>query len=331
MFYRFLYLIACVVLIASCNGGYRQTNPYGLTITNSFAFDSLPSASAIAVFQDSVYIIGDDAPWVYKMNKMQNDEREIEWIKIPGADSSKFRIPKDVKNDFEASAIGTVNDDVYHLAFGSGSLSPYRDSLLFFNVKDEWGMKKVSLAVFYDSLLTRNKMEKKDFNIEGATIAGNFLYLFNRADGLIFQINWQEFYNYINNTTAAVPSSTTHRIELPRDGEVQAGFSGACTLDKNTIIFTASLEDTKDWVQDGEIKGSYIGVLDIVNPKVINLYAGMRVQNDSSIYREARDVSTIKLESVDVLSNSRENIELIAVADNDNGTSTIFHIRLDKK
>jgi hypothetical protein len=84
-------------------------------------------------------------------------------------------------------------------------------------------------------------------------------------------------------------------------------------------------------VQDGEVKGSYIGILDIVNPQVINLYAGMAVQHDSTNSPLRLDASKIKLESVDVLNNSRDKISLIAVADNDDGTSSIYHIRLDKK
>ena len=327
MNYRWLYFIACIIIISSCRYGYKEEHPYDLAIVNYGLLDSIPSASAIALVKDSAYVIGDDAGNIYKISL---DTWNYRKIPIPGARTDVRRIPKDTKHDYEAAAIGTINENVYLLAFGSGTLAPYRDSVLFFNINNEAEIKKTSLTSFYAAILQKGKIDKKDFNIEGATIAGNFLYLFNRANGLIFQVNWPGFFEYINDSAGkTVPELYTHKIELPKDNEVQAGFSGASTLDKNKIVFTASLEDTKNWVDDGEIKGSYIGILDIVSPQELRLYAGVAVKDSTrSIGIEQ---SKIKLESVDVISNSPESITLEAVADNDDGTSAFYRIRLDKK
>lgn len=328
MNYRWICFIACVILVGSCRYGYREEHPYDLSIEIYEHQDSIPSASAISVVGDSSFVIGDDAAWIYKQSNSNWGYRKIH---IPGAQTDVKRIPKSIKHDYEASAVGTINDDTYLLAFASGTLSPYRDSLLFFNINNEAELKKTSLRPFYDALIQKAKMDKKDFNIEGATIAGNFLYLFNRANGLIFQVGWPEFFKYINNPAAkAVPGLSVHTIALPMDNNVQAGFSGASTLDNNKMVFTASMEDTKSWVQDGEIKGSYIGILDIISPQELRLYAGVQVKPQTgSLFK--LDPSKIKIESADIVSKTSKSFTLDAVADNDDGTSSFYKIILTEK
>jgi hypothetical protein len=88
------------------------------------------------------------------------------------------------------------------------------------------------------------------------------------------------------------------------------------------------MEDTKDWVTDGDISGSYVGVLDIITPQELRLNTGLLLKGVGGI----RDTTMkIKLESLDVISKSKKSIELEAVADNDDGTSSFFRLYLDKK
>src|SRR5688572_30649779 len=160
MNYRWLYFIACVILMGSCRYGYREEQPYELLIEFYSDDDIISSASSIAIIGDSSYVIGDDAPYILKQH-VGPEKR----IYIPGAPTGVHRIPKDTKHDYEASAVGTINENVYLLAFGSGTLSPWRDSVLFFNVKNEAEIKKASLAPLYAAILEKAKMDKKDFNI----------------------------------------------------------------------------------------------------------------------------------------------------------------------
>lgn len=312
------YTIFLLLLLTGCL--YREKHPYSLSLQNSITLDSIPSASGIAIVKDSAYIIGDDATCIYKLSLQTHQFRKIQ---IPGTRPDLYRVAKDSKNDFETAAIGTINHKTYLLAFGSGTLSPYRDSLLLMDLDNEADLRKISLTAFYKQLLQQSKLDKNNFNIEGATFSGNHLYLFNRGEGMIFQINWTDFFQYINDTSQTVPISTIHTIHLPEESGVKAGFSGASALDDKRIVFTASLENTKNWIDDGEITGSYIGVLD-VTAQEIRLNTGL-------LLRQGKDAMKVKLESLDVISNSKDSIIIEAVSDNDNGTSAFYRLVLQKK
>lgn len=314
-----IYSFFILVLLSSCL--YREKHPYSLSLQNIITLDSIPSASGIAIVKDSAYVLGDDACCIYKLSLQTHQFRKIE---IPGAQPGLYRVSKDSKNDFETTAIGTINHKTYLLAFASGTLSPFRDSLLLMDLDNEADLRKVSIAAFYNQLLQQNRLDKNNFNIEGVTISDNHLYLFNRAGGMIFQVNWTDFFQYINDPVSqVVPASTTHIIQLPEHSGVKAGFSGACTLDDERILFTASLENTKNWIDDGEIAGSYVGVLD-VTAQEIRLNTGL-------LLRQGNDALKVKLESLDVVSASKDSIIIESVADNDNGTSAFYRLGLKKE
>jgi hypothetical protein len=193
--YSLPFFLFLMVIMSSCL--YREKHPFSLAFENSISLDSIPSASGISIVKDSAYVIGDDAAHIYIISVQTHQFRKIP---VPGVPVNEYRVPKGQKNDFESAVIGTINNDRYLLAFGSATLPPYRDSLLLMDLGNE-SIRKISLAAFYSQLLRQNKLDKNNFNIEGAAISGNHLYLFNRAGGMIFQVNWMEFFQYINDST----------------------------------------------------------------------------------------------------------------------------------
>lgn len=277
---------------------------------------TIPSASGIAISNDSAYIIGDDASYIYKLSITDWKFRRISFPGVP----PEYRISKAIKHDYESAVIGSLDNNSYLLAFGSGTLSPFRDSLLIMNIKDE-KIKKYSLASFYEQLVTQYNLDKKNFNIEGCTIAGNDLYIFNRGNNMVFQTSWPEFFEYITMPgTKKVPASRSHTIRLPVLAGVQAGISGATTLDDKTILITASLENTKDWTMDGEISGSYIGVLKMMD---------QQLKLDTAIFLQQNNYALkAKLESIDIISSSKKSVVMECVADNDDGSSSFYKISL---
>jgi hypothetical protein len=120
-----------------------------------------------------------------------------------------------------------------------------------------------------------------------------------------------------------MPASAHYRIELPTFKGIPALISGAATLDDHRILFTASLENTKDWTKDGEIFGSYVGILDV---------SGKQPKLETCLLlSENNKPLTIKLESLDVISNSGKQIDIISVSDNDDGSSGIYLLQLKIK
>ena len=304
------------IVVFGCNSDSHRHKPeYQLVVKDHIILDSIPSASGIAIRLDSVYIIGDDASDVYKISLKDHGFRKIH---LPGSPAIS-RIPKPVKQDFESAVIARYLDNNYLLAFGSGSLSPHRDSLLVMNLRNDF-IKTFSLSQLYNYLFYLYKLDKKSMNIEAATVINDRLYLFNRGTNSMFQIPVEDLFRFIYSKNAQMPSSKHYRIELPALNGIPGLISGAATLDDHRILFTASLENTKDWTKDGEISGSYIGILD-VSKKAPELESCLLVsQNNKPLI--------VKLESLDVISNSGTQTDIISVADNDDGSSGLYFLQL---
>ena len=159
--------------------------------------------------------------------------------------------------------------------------------------------------------------------MEAATVIGNQLFLFNRGTNSLFVVSVEDLFRYIYNTDhPQFPSSKHFRIQLPSLHGIPALISGAASLDDHRILFTASLENTNDWTKDGEISGSYIGILN-VGKKMPELETCLLVtQNNKPLI--------VKLESLDVISNSGTQTDIISVADNDDGSSGLYFLQLSR-
>jgi hypothetical protein len=293
---------------------------YQLVLKEHITLDSVPSASGIAIRMDSAFIIGDDAVDIYKISLKNYGNRRIHLAGSP----QQYRVPKPFKHDLESAVIARNSDINWLLAFGSGTLSPYRDSLLVMNIGNE-EVKTFSLAKLYYTLYRTHNLDKGSMNIEAVTVIKENLYLFNRGTNSIFIMPLNSLFAYINSkgNTQMPPVPEQFKIELPVLNGIPALISGAATLDDHRIIFTASLENTKDWTKDGEIFGSYVGILD-VSGKEPKLEACLQLtQNNKPVI--------IKLESLDVISNSGSQVDIISVADNDDGSSGIYLLQLNIK
>ncbi len=98
-----------------------------------------------------------------------------------------------------------------------------------------------------------------------------------------------------------------------------AGFSGACVLQDNSgLLFTASLEATSNAYNDGEILGSYIGTI-----KFNDFDKG--ISNTKPVIVNGEILKT-KLEGVSIKSFKNNELKIITVSDNDDGTSWVYEI-----
>ena len=99
---------------------------------------------------------------------------------------------------------------------------------------------------------------------------------------------------------------------------MESGFSGATTLkNQPKIIFTSSVEDTSNAYDDGEILGSFIGIIDISNNAISNTFEYCEIPNI--------DIN-FKVESVTVSEEISLTMQtkLVLVTDNDLGNSTVI-------
>ena len=287
-----------------------------LSLLSAKDLQGFSSASAIEFSKDRIYLIGDDSRHLLIADKDYNVIDTI--VLFPG---ESLRIPKKDKADLEATTIYEYNGKEYLIAAGSGSTSE-REDFFIFPLNEPRHFEKRNRHHFYKAM--------KDFgipivNIEGLATVGNQLIFANRA-------NLTQRDNYF---LCASPeflfedtAFTAHkvRLELPADDDLLKGISGLAYIPElDLLLFTASVELTANAIDDGAIGDSYLGYInwfskhmyqEVIKPDtLINL---------SSFHPTFKNE---KVESVCVESVGSEII-LHLVADNDDGTSTIFKMSM---
>lgn len=225
---------------------------------NHKTIEGVRSASGIVKSKDGFYVVGDDSPFLYNLNE------SFETVsKSPIHSTNDFigsRIEKSKKPDFEA--LEMIGEDEI-IAFGSGSKSPERDVFKRISLKDIDSVKSYQISEFYDFLRTSEILKNEELNIEATAYRNGMLYLFNRGKNVVFSLRYSEFISYIEGETS-LPNLKMDSYTLPKINGLEAGFSGATVLKNHPyLIFTASVEDTPNAYDDGEIVGSFIGMIPI--------------------------------------------------------------------
>lgn len=317
---RYMKYIAIVLwmlttLLNSCN---NMNSSFEVIVEHVKQLDSIPSGSGLIVHGDSVFIMGDDAISLYKMSLSTGAVTAIPLINI---DQTQYRISKAHKHDLESLSIITLGNQKYIAAFGSGSVSPQRDSLLLVSINDLDKQQWISLGSFYAIL--RHQSSMKELNIEGIVSAPNSIYLFNRSGSEIYELNVTSLDAVQASTDSLMKSKIkVHRFTLPASGGVQSALSGGCLLNDSAILFCASSENLPNVYDDGDIQGSYVGIISIK-------YDGLALKELVEIKDKSGAILKDKLESIDIGGHySNGDIRAFAIADNDDGKSKLFQLRI---
>lgn len=268
--------------------------------------------------QDSIYIISDDAPFVYQVSMQGNIQDSIRLRYLP--DNAR-RIPKPVKPDYEAAITATVWDKPCLIAFGSGSLRPQRDSAIIIALDDSV-QRVIALSELYKTMREQAGISAADFNVEAAALHGNQLLLVNRGTNHVFSMDWEAaLYHLLN--SAPIPAISFSRLVLPKVNGYSAGISGACSLDANRVLFCASVEATDNWIADGEVLGSYIGLMEPDSNGLARLLEIARVLSESG--QPVKD----KVEGIHTAGTaSKSSIKVLGIVDNDDGSTQLLEISL---
>ena len=108
----------------------------------------------------------------------------------------------------------------------------------------------------------------RELNIEGATVCGDELRLFQRGSkgdnpNAIIRFSLPAFLAALNGTTdRAIEPPGIQSIDLGAIDGIPFTFTDAAVLPDGEVLFTAVAEDTADSYNDGPCTGAVIGVLD---------------------------------------------------------------------
>jgi len=307
---RFICIFLLTLLLIGCG---NKNNMSSLQIKK---LENYPSASSVEYIDGKLYLVGDDAT-----NFLVLDTNLNIVDSIPIIANAARRIPKETKPDLEASAFNIDSNEIF--LFGSGSLSPYRNLAWRYNfqtrVKDS-----VSLENLY-SQVKNSGVEQ--VNIEGACFLAGKLLLVNRGNNgypknhLI--ITDQNFWNKDSSFQISIVPFADQKYSPFK------GISGLCyAKESDKLILTVSTEDTKNSYEDGAIGQSYLWIIDNISTKLNRKTLGAKRIIDLE-YIDSRFKGQ-KIESATVTGETNKQIHLVLVADNDDGSSTVFKMSIQK-
>ncbi len=303
------YLFSLIFFITSCGSNNMLKEIKKL--------DHYPSASGIEYFNNQFYIIGDDANDLLVLDSNLNLADSINLYSF-----EEKRIPKKIKADLEGI---TVTKDNKLLIVGSGSLSPYRNTVWLIDPLTKQ-KDSIRLDTFYQRLITNGL---KEINIEGICAIPGSIILSNRGSKgypknyLIFSSDdfWDD---QVNSPVSFVLAGSNN------DTALFNGISGLAYAKKSDrLIVTVSTEDTRNSMDDGTIGKSYLWIIKNISSKK----KWKAVNPDQVIELEAIDqrFKGQKIESVCVIKETKNFLHLLLAADNDDGSSSIFKLIAEKK
>lgn len=327
MIHKLTHLSVVAFLCALAIGCSNETKPKAknlesrIKVEGHVMVNDFPSASGVEYKDKVIYVVGDDS---YDLRKYSEDWTLIESLPIMENPQNNKRIPKAIKPDYESLCWMNDQKNIL-LVLPSGSDSPQRDSCIVFNVDLGIQIAKKSLAPLYQKIWNKIGTAGNKINIEGVVNTGEHIYMFHRGnlnENIAVKIQISSLIGYLRgfdeglNTTIDVFS-----FDLPKIEGFKAGMSGATFVKElNAIVFTASVEGTTSEIDDGEVLGSFVGLIDL-NQSAALKFCSPIVKNG--------DYLTTKLEGVAVSSVNEQTLSLIAVSDDDKGNSELFRLSLD--
>jgi hypothetical protein len=187
-------------------------------------------------------------------------------------------------------------------------------------------IEAISLRLLYKALQTDVAVTAGGtLNLEAAAASGEHLYLLQRSVNngpdvlLIFSL--AEFMAYLQQPTGPVPAYSVIPFQLPEISGFKAGFSGASFFD-GKIFITASVENTTDAYQDGEVLGSFAGYIPVPPDPTPQVHT-TRLRNARNQFYPG------KVESISIIRKTAANqYQALAITDNDNGQSELLELEL---
>ena len=284
----------------------------------------IPSASGIEFIDPWYFVIGDDSNYLYILNK---DFEIIQTVKI--FDAGEFetlkKIPKPFKRDLEGLTKLKLKNTLFLFALGSGS-GPLREKGYLIATTPPFEITELDLGPFYAALSNLLSLGNNRLNMEGLAADENNIHFLHRGNisgnNSLVSVNTAQLFEYLKNPSSLVPPANVRTFKLPQISGILAGFSGAVTIENTTeILFTASVENTKNEIDDGENLQSYVGIIDLNNEQ-------NRVKDIVAITTKPGHMELGKLESITISGIHDFDLDAVAVTDNDGSDSELIKMRI---
>lgn len=288
----------------------------------------LPSGSGMTWHAEKYFVVGDDSPYLFTLNrKFAITDRSV-LQEYPAQRNG--RIPKDIKPDYEAMAIVEWNGVPWNLILGSGSEKRTREAGLLVPVHGKSAPHARDMAALYRDFAALARFNAgQAVNIEALAVTLDDAFFFNRGNAdrnIIFKVALGDLMAYMTGQTDKIVDIRWHEAKLPRLKGTEAGFSGADYWPElDSLVYSASIEGADNAYDDGEVLGSYLGLIPLSTLK-----DGVALDLTRSAKRLAKDGAAIKtkVESVALRHTGERRATAGLVSDNDTGSSEFFDVVL---
>jgi len=305
------FFIVILLLLFSCSTGNNNM------LKEVKKIETFPSASGIEYFKNHLYVIGDDASQILVLD---SNFHPVDSIRLFSA--TERRVAKSIKPDLEAI---TLLPDKKLFVIGSGSLSPHRNKGWIIDPVSKKA-DSIRLDSFYARLTAAGLPE---INIEGICRIPGYFIISNRGNLsypknhliLAHKTFWEE---------QSKSSFSVIRFGNNTDSSSFNGVSGLSYSEKSDkLLVTVSTEYTKSSYEDGAIGKSFLWIIDDFSTK--KRWAAINPNKSIDLEKLDKRFSGQKIESVCIMDETKHFLHLVLAADNDDGSSTLFKIIVEKK
>ncbi len=227
------------------------------------------AASGLCWWQNQLFIAQDDnhflGVWTPDPSGALASGTLESWMLAPGAEGRR-RFEHELgnrlhKSDFEACTVVPTAAGERLLVLGSGSL-PRRELALLLAPQSREPAAPVPVPTLFDAFRNALNLTAEETNLEGVSVFGSTLWLYQRGPqpaAVAFEL--EPVLRLFSGQQASLAPSAVERLDLGAINGVPFGLSDVTTWGKKRL-FLAVAEDTSNPVDDGEILGTLVGVLD---------------------------------------------------------------------
>lgn len=274
-------------------------------LTSWLKIAGIVAASGIGYQNNEIQLVSDNGNALYHYFVANDSLAKYSLDGEPVNDN----MPKSTKHDLESF---TTIDNTWY-AFGSGSKENRNVGFMFNKFSKVSTM--IDLTGLYDEMKSFSELTTDDFNIEAVTTYNEDWLFINRGNGpknanYIYVVQGKNLTDDFN--------IYYFEFDLPKINNVQSGFSDA-TVINNTLYFIATAEDETSTYNDGAIKGSLFGAIDLKKMKLL--------------FTE-KISDTKKFEGITVLEQSKKSAVFALCEDADdakNNEAIIYKLQVDLK
>jgi hypothetical protein len=229
----------------------------------------LSAASGLICLHSFIFVVADDELHLGVFRAADSEPGHLIRL-FDGALPDPKTQRKRKKPDLEALALLPAHEDHPHgalLALGSGSTSNRRMGALL-GLDAHGAVHGLPRVVDLSPLLAPLDDAFPALNIEGATIDGGELRLFQRGNtrhpvNAIIRFPLPDLFDLLRaERTGAIKPSAIDTIDLGKIDGIPLSITDAAALPDGATVFTAIAEDTNDAYADGPCIGAAIGIVD---------------------------------------------------------------------